>query len=38
MLLLNTNVKDIDKVLKNIKASLYIYIFISSEFVSILSF
>jgi hypothetical protein len=38
MLLLNTNIKDIDNMLKNVKVSLYIYIFISSELTSILSF
>ena len=38
MLLLNTNIKDIDKVFKNAKASLYTYIFISFKLASILSF
>ena len=38
VLLLNANIKDIDKALKNARASLYIYIFISPELASILSF
>jgi hypothetical protein len=38
MLLLNTNIKDINKALKNIRASLYTYIFISPKLASILFF
>jgi len=38
MLLLNADIKDIDKALKNVRAGLYIYIFISSKLASILSF
>ena len=38
MLLLNANVKNIDKALKNIRAGLYTYIFISPKLTSILSF
>jgi len=38
MLLLNANIKDINKALKNARASLYTYIFISSKLTSILFF
>ena len=38
VLLLNANVKNIDKALENARAGLYIYIFISPELASILSF
>jgi phage-related tail protein len=35
---INADIKDINKVLKNVRASLYTYIFISPELASILSF
>ena len=38
MLLLNANIKDIDKALKNARAGLYTYIFISPKLASILDF
>ena len=38
VLLLNTNIKDIDKALKNARAGLYTYIFISPKLASTLSF
>ena len=38
MLLLNANIKDMDKALENAKASLYIHIFISPKLASILFF
>ena len=37
-LLLNANIKDIDKALKNIRAGLYTHIFISPELASTLFF
>ena len=38
MLFLNTNIKNKNKAIETAKAGIYIYIFISPEFVSILSF
>ena len=38
MLLFNVNIKDIDRVLENARASLYTYIFISFELANTLSF